>query len=55
MIYTLLKLVVFLSVATASVERVFSVMVSVKIKKRNKLDDALLDDCFVIFIDRDIH
>ena len=29
-------------------------MASVKTKKRNKLGDTLLDDCLVIFIERDI-
>ena len=54
MIYTLLKLVLLLLVATTSVERVFSTMASVKIKKNNKLGDALLDDWFVALIERDI-
>jgi len=54
MVYLLLKLVLLLPVATASVERVFSAMASVKTKKRNKLGDALLDDCLVTFIERDI-
>jgi hypothetical protein len=41
--------------ATASVvERVFSVMVLVKTKLRNKMGDSLLDDCLVTFIERDI-
>ena len=54
MVYTLLKLVLLLQVATTSVERVFSTMASVKIKKNNKLGDALLDDWFVTLIERDI-
>jgi len=55
MVYLLLKMVLLLSVATTSVERVFSAMASVKIKKkRNKLGGALLDDCLVTFIERDI-
>ena len=40
--------------ATASVERVFSAMVLVKTKLRNKMRDSLLDDCLVTFIERDI-
>ena len=32
----------------------FFAMASVKTKKRNKLGDALLDDCLVTFIERDI-
>ena len=54
MIYSLLKLVLLLPVAMASVERIFSAMASVKTKKINKLGDALLDDCLVTFIEWDI-
>jgi hypothetical protein len=54
MVYELLKLVLLLPVATASVERVFSAMVLVKTKLRNKMGDSLLDDCLVIFIEQDI-
>ncbi|XP_066385371.1 uncharacterized protein [Miscanthus floridulus] len=54
MVYELLKLILLLHVATASVERVFSAMVFVKTKLRNKIEDSLLDDCLVIFIERDI-
>jgi hypothetical protein len=54
MVYELLKLVLLLLVATASVERVFSAMVFVKIKLRNKMRDSLLDDCLITFIERDI-
>jgi len=45
MVYLLLKLVLLLPVATASVERVFSALTLVKPKLRNKLGDSLLDDC----------
>jgi hypothetical protein len=41
-------------VATASVERVFSAMVLVKTKLRNKMGDSLLDDYLVTFIERAI-
>ncbi|XP_072149495.1 uncharacterized protein [Setaria viridis] len=54
MVYLLLKLILILPVATSSVERVFSAMVKVKIKSRNKLGDSVLDDCLVTFIERDI-
>ena len=53
MVYELLKLVLLLPVATASVEKVFSVMVLVKTKLRNKMRDSLFDDCrLVILIER---
>jgi hypothetical protein len=54
MVYLLLKLVLLLPVATASVERVFSAPVIVKTKSRNKLGDTILDDCLLTFIERDI-
>ncbi|XP_072147483.1 uncharacterized protein [Setaria viridis] len=54
MVYLLLKLILLLPVATASVERVFSAMVKVKTKSRNKLGDSVLDDCLVTFIEWDI-
>ena len=54
MVYLLLKLILLLPVATASVERVFSALVIVKTKSRNKIGDTVLDDCLVTFIERDI-
>ncbi|XP_022683490.1 uncharacterized protein LOC111257714 [Setaria italica] len=54
MVYLLLKLILLLPVATTSVERVFSAMVKVKTKSRNKLGDSVLNDCLVTFIERDI-
>ena len=54
MVYLLLKLVLLLPVATASVERAFSAMSLVKTKLRNKMCDSLLDDCLVTYIERDI-
>ena len=54
MIYNLFKLVLFLPVVTASVERVFSALTFVKTKLRNKMGDSLLNDCLYIFIERDI-
>ncbi|XP_074271502.1 uncharacterized protein LOC141595434 [Silene latifolia] len=49
----LLKLVLILPVATASVERAFSSMTFVKNKLRNKLSDKLLNYCLVPFIERE--
>ena len=39
---------------TASVERVFSALVIMKTKTRNRIADTVLDDCLVTFIERDI-
>jgi hypothetical protein len=41
-------------VATASVERAFSTMNFVKNRLRNRMNDSLLDDCLVTFIERDV-
>jgi hypothetical protein len=46
-VYKLLKLVLVLPVATASVERIFSTMNYVKNKLRNKMGDQYLNDCLV--------
>ncbi|XP_072147449.1 uncharacterized protein [Setaria viridis] len=54
LVYLLIKLVLILPVATASVERAFSGMDFVKTKRRNKMTDNLLDDCLVTFIEKDI-
>ena len=54
MVYNLLKLILFLPVVTASVERVFSALTFVKTKLRNKMGDSLLNDCLHTFIERDI-
>uniref|UniRef100_A0A7N0UM43 HAT C-terminal dimerisation domain-containing protein n=1 Tax=Kalanchoe fedtschenkoi TaxID=63787 RepID=A0A7N0UM43_KALFE len=53
-VYLLLKLVLILPVATASVERVFSAMSFVKSKLRNSMGDQLLNDSLVTFIEKDI-
>jgi hypothetical protein len=53
-VYKLLKLVLILPVATASVERVFSAINYIKNKLRNKMGDQLLNDYMVIFIEQDL-
>ena len=52
-VYKLLKLVLILPVATASVERVFSSMTYVKNKLRNKMGDDYLNNCLVTFVERE--
>jgi hypothetical protein len=44
-VYKLLKLVLLLPFATASVERVFSIMNYVKSKLRNRMGDQYLNGC----------
>ena len=43
-----------LSVATASVKRVFSSMTYVKSKLRNSMGDQLMNDCLVTFIEKEM-
>ena len=54
LVYKLLKLVLILPVATASVERVFSSMNYVKNKLRNRMGEQYLNDCLVTFLERDL-
>jgi hypothetical protein len=53
-VFFLLKMVLLLPVATASVERVFSALTFVKNKVRNRIGDTVLDDCLSTFIERDL-
>nr|KAJ0222367.1 hypothetical protein LSAT_V11C200065820 [Lactuca sativa] len=53
-VYLLIKLVLILPVATASVERTFSAMTFVKNKLRNSMGDQLLNDCLVTYIEKDV-
>ncbi|PKA63866.1 hypothetical protein AXF42_Ash004876 [Apostasia shenzhenica] len=54
LVYLLIKLVLTLPVATASIERAFSAMNIVKSLLRNKMGDLWMNDCLVTFIERDI-
>ncbi|XP_021774255.1 zinc finger MYM-type protein 1-like [Chenopodium quinoa] len=53
-VYLLLKLVLVLPIATASVERVFSGMTIVKDKLRNSMGDQMLNDCLITFLESDL-
>ncbi|XP_039026246.1 uncharacterized protein LOC120159751 [Hibiscus syriacus] len=53
-VYLLIKLVLILPVATASVEKTFSKMNIVKNKLRNSIGDQFLNDCLVTYIERDV-
>ncbi|GJV49000.1 zinc finger MYM-type protein 1-like protein [Tanacetum coccineum] len=54
LVYLLIKLVLILPVATASVERVFSCMNFVKNKLRNSIGNQMLNDSLVTFIEKEI-
>ena len=50
----LIRLVLTLPVSTATTQRAFSAMKLVKTRLRNKMEDELLRDCFVIYIEKEI-
>ena len=50
----MVKLVVTLLISTATIERAFSAMNVIKIYLRNKMEDELLSDAMMLFIERDI-
>ncbi|ESQ50881.1 hypothetical protein EUTSA_v10022584mg [Eutrema salsugineum] len=54
LVYRLLKLVLTLPVATATVERCFSAMKFVKTTSRNGIRDQFLSDCLVCFIEKEL-
>ncbi|XP_020396600.1 zinc finger MYM-type protein 1-like [Zea mays] len=51
LVYRLLKLVLVLPVATASVERCFSAMKIVKTILRNRIGNTFMNDCIVCFVE----
>lgn len=53
-VYLLLKLVLLLPVATATVERAFSGMTQIKSKLRNSMGDGLLNDILVTYLEKDL-
>ncbi|CAN1289854.1 Zinc finger MYM-type protein 1 [Linum perenne] len=53
-VYLLIRLAILLPVATASVERAFSAMSYIKNKLRNRIRDELLNDCLVVYIEKNV-
>ncbi|XP_058227194.1 uncharacterized protein LOC131335726 [Rhododendron vialii] len=54
LVYLLLKLALILPVATATVERVFSVMNIVKNRLRNRMNDQWSNNSLVVYIEKDV-
>ncbi|KAL3615242.1 hypothetical protein CASFOL_040903 [Castilleja foliolosa] len=52
--YRLIELALVLPVATTSVERVFSAMKILKTRLRNKMRDEWMNDCLVVYIEKEI-
>jgi hypothetical protein len=54
LVYRLIELTLILSVATTSVERVFSAMSIIKTDLRNKMDDEWLNDLMICYTEKEI-
>ena len=50
----LVKLVLTLSAATATVERSFSTIKYIKNELRNRMGDQWMNDCLVVYIEEDV-
>ena len=54
LIYSLVTLALILLVATATVERAFSIMNIIKNRLRNQIGDQWMNNCLVTYIEKDI-
>ncbi|XP_042460190.1 zinc finger MYM-type protein 1-like [Zingiber officinale] len=54
LVYRMIELALVLPVATASVERVFSAMKTMKTDLRNRMGDEWMNDSLVVYIEKDI-
>jgi hypothetical protein len=54
LVYRLITLALVLPVTTATVERVFSAMKIIKTDLRNRMRDDWMNDCMVVYIEREI-
>ena len=54
LVYLLVKLVLTLPVTTATVERSFSAMKYIKNELRNRMGDRWMNDCLIVYIEKDI-
>ncbi|KAM3760156.1 hypothetical protein ACB098_01G172700 [Castanea mollissima] len=54
LVYLLMKLALTLPVAIATVERSFSAMKYIKNELRNRMGDQWMNDCLVVYIEKDI-
>ena len=54
LIYSLVTLALILLVATATVERAFSIMNIIKNRLRNQIGDQWMNNCLITYIEKDI-
>ena len=54
LVYLLMKLALTLFVATVTIKRSFSTMKYIKNELRNRMGDQWMDDCLVVYIEKDV-
>ena len=54
LVYLLVKLALTLPVATATIERNFSAMKYIKNELRNQMGDRWMNDCLIVYIEKDV-
>ncbi|KAK4573404.1 hypothetical protein RGQ29_031388 [Quercus rubra] len=54
LVYLLVKLALTIPIATATVERNFSVMKYIKNELRNRMGDRWMNDCLMVYIEKDV-
>ena len=54
LVYLLVKLALILLVATATIEKSFSVMKYIKNELRNRMGDQWMNDCLIMYIEKDV-
>ena len=54
LVYLLIKLVLTLPIATATVERSFSVIKYIKNELHNRMGDRWMNDCLIVYIEKDV-
>ncbi|PKU70647.1 hypothetical protein MA16_Dca026438 [Dendrobium catenatum] len=54
LVFSLIKLALILPITTATVERAFSAMKIIKNRLRNRMGDSWMNDCLLIYIEKDI-
>ena len=54
LVYLLVKLVLTIPIAIATVERSFSAMKYIKNELRNRMGDRWMNDCLIVYIEKDV-
>ena len=54
LVYMLVKLVLTIPVATATIERSFSTMKYIKNEVHNRMGDQWMNNCLIVYIEKDV-